>query len=413
VLVGGGLLALLIYATRPEAPRRERSRPPVEVEVKALQPTTHQVVLESQGVVTAGMRSELRAQVEGAVSLDPACESGALVEAGALLAEVDPAAYRLAVEQLRSERAASKAALSEGQVQVANARARLALADERLALSQRQLARTQRLHGEGIASEDDLFTARDQELQVRLDREARAHTLAERVARKATLEEDVGVVSQRLARAELDLARTQVSAPYRARVVSRHVGAGQVVSRGEPLVTLYAVDRLEVSLPLTREQLGFLDLPRAGAPGSAVTLSVRVGAAEQRWEARVVRAEGVVEEGSRQLGIVARVTLADGEAEVPSLRPGDYVTARIAGRTLEKVFELPREVALGGDAVLVVDAETGMLSRRPIRVVWRTKTLLVADQGLAAGDLLCLTPLTFGGGELKVTVRTPGDRAAK
>jgi hypothetical protein len=65
---------------------------------------------------------------------------------------------------------------------------------------------------------------------------------------------------------------------------------------------------------------------------------------------------------------------------------------------------LPRSASMADDVVLIADAE-GLLSRRKLRVVWRTPESLVVTEGLSDGELLCTTPLVFGGESLRVNVR--------
>ena len=67
----------------------------------------------------------------------------------------------------------------------------------------------------------------------------------------------------RVARAERDLERTRLIAPYDGRVRTERVDAGQFVNRGEAVATLYSIDFAEVRLPVHDDDLAFLPLSLA------------------------------------------------------------------------------------------------------------------------------------------------------
>ena len=73
----------------------------------------------------------------------------------------------------------------------------------------------------------------------------------------------------RLTRASRDLARTELTAPFRGRVRTKDVDVGQFVNRGAVIGVLYAVDWAEVRLPLPDRELRWLDLPLGYADGPA------------------------------------------------------------------------------------------------------------------------------------------------
>ena len=61
--------------------------------------------------------------------------------------------------------------------------------------------------------------------------------------------------------AERDLSRTKLHAPFDGLVRNERVNVGQFVTRGESIGTIYATDYVEVRLPISVDQLGFLGLP--------------------------------------------------------------------------------------------------------------------------------------------------------
>lgn len=397
VLLVGGAVSWLLFATRPEPQKRREPERPVEVEALAVRATDYPVRLPSQGTVRARFAGPLASQVAGrVVEVAPGFEDGALVEEGALLVRLEAEDYALAARELEHQLQVADSELAELAVQAKNLEGRQALAKERVELRGDQLQRVQRQREQGVATEDALLAAQVAELQARESRLDLEDSHRALLARQATLRAAREVTARRLARALLDLQRTEVRAPFRARVIQRAVAPGEFVARGATVGELYAEDQLEVRLPLTARQLEFLDLDASEA--SPVALSATVGEATHPWSATLAGAEARVDASSRQLAVIARV---QGDA---ALRPGRFVSAEITGRTLEGVVVIPRAAALAGREVLVVDREAGVVRRRAIQVAYKGVDELVVSSGLSHGELLCTTPVVFAGDSLKVTV---------
>ena len=78
-------------------------------------------------------------------------------------------------------------------------------------------------------------------------------------------------------------------APFTGRVREKSVDLGQFVSPGMSLGSIFATDVVEVSLPITDDQLGQLGLPLAFAEtatqlGPNVAFYGTVGGAPRHWE---------------------------------------------------------------------------------------------------------------------------------
>ena len=80
------------------------------------------------------------------------------------------------------------------------------------------------------------------------------------------------------------------------------------------------------------------------------------------------------------------------DRETPPLKSGLFVEAEITGHTLHDVFLVPRSAVRDGSNVLLID-ENNRLRKRPVTVVWSTRDHVVTNDGLSAGDMLCLTRL--------------------
>lgn len=381
VLAVSGWLARGIVLNPPQAERRQPRPPEIVVEAQPLTRQDYRVQIRSQGTVRPHTRGTLITQLAGQVTeVADSFREGGFFAAGETLLRIDPRDYQIAVTVAEAELARAEAA-----------------------------AREERARAEAAASE-----------WRQLNRGREANELVLRKPQLAAALAATEAARAQLAKAELDLQRTRIQAPYAGRVMSKNVAIGQYVTRGTVLAEIYASDYLEVRLPLTNRQLGFVDLPegpfrdgRAGADTPAVTLSAVVGRREQRWQGRVVRVASTVDTASRQLYVIAQIDNPYGQdngGDPALLRVGQFVNAVIEGELLENVIVVPRAALAEGDELLLVDAD-GRLQRRRVAVVWSDARSAVLADGALTDDhqlLLSLTPLPGVLSGTPVTARVGG-----
>jgi len=386
VLAIASALAFVTVSNRQPAERRSPPSNLTEVDVTTLEPQSYSVRAKTRGTVRPRTESTLIPEVSGRVlSLSPNIREGEFFEAGDLLLEIDPRDYHTEVTVARATLAQTQMSLAEE-----DARARQARRD------------WQRL---GEKGEPDSLVLREPQLAG---------------ARAA-----VASAEARLAQAALNLERTRITAPYAGRVLERNVDVGQYVTPGNVLVRVYAVDYVEIRLPLTNRQLEFVDVPEiyrgddpeTHPPGPVVTLRARIGSKTHEWSGRIVRAEGSIDTRSRQLFVVAQVDdpYGKGPPGRPPLKVGQFVEAEIEGRTLENVFVVPRAAVRTGGEVLLLDSDNRIESKA-VNVLWASTSDVVIGAGLQAGNRLVLTPLGSAAEGLEVAPRDlaqpePGDTA--
>lgn len=375
VVLGGSVAAAVaLIVTGPQAERRPP--PPVIplVEVQTVEATTYQIEVESRGTVSPRTQSTLVPEVSGLiVEVAPSFRNGGFFERGDPLLFIDSRDYENAVTVARAELA----------------QARLSLIEEEAEADQ-ALRDWQRLSERG--EEAPALVAREPQL--------------------ASARAAVAAAGARLRQAEIDLERTRIRAPYAGRVLEKSADVGQYVTSGTVLATIYAVDYVEIRLPLTDEQQSVLRLPEDyrddedhAANGLPVTLYAQIGRQLHEWTGRVVRTEGAIDTRSRQLFVVAQVDDPYARQEGrPPLKVGQFVEARIPGRHLEGVFVLPRGATTGEDEVFVVTTDK-RLQRRPVDVIWRDADHVVIAGGLEAGERISLTPLPFAADGVRVRVQ--------
>jgi len=354
---GFGVAALLLVTGPSIEPQPGEAVAPL-VRTVEVRPQTLRLSTHTNGIVVPRTESELVPEVDGRVTeVSPSLVSGGFFAAGDTLLRIDTLDYKVALDQ---------------------ARAGLTRAESDLDNAERTLKRQQDLVRRGAASDSQ----RDDALN------------RVRIA-DATLRE----ARARLSRAQRDLTRTRIIAPYDGRVRSERVDVGQFVRRGTAVGTIYAVDFAEVRLPVQDEELAYLDLPlgqdSAGAEqtGAPVKLRARFAGDEHTWEGQVVRTEGELDPGTRMVNVVAQVAqpYATNGAR-PPLSVGLFVDAEIMGATLAELVRLPRSAMRGDSRVLVVGQDMRMYFRE-VQVVRRDQDDVYINAGLSAGELVCVSPL--------------------
>lgn len=357
IVAGGFLLAIAIIATGPRPDRQ--ARPPDAPAVQTVEAVreTAQLTVTAHGTVVPKTESDLVAEVAGrVVAVSPSMVSGGFFSKGDVLIEIERIDYEAALAQ---------------------ARAALASAGSELANAELTFNRAEELAATEAVSRADLDQALNQL----------------NVARAAQRQTTAAVL-----RAERDLERTRVTAPFNGRVRTERVDAGQFVSRGESIATLYSTDYAEVRLPVKDQDLAFLpfSLARTDPPSATRTKAVlraEFAGGMHAWEADVVRTEGELDPLSRVVNVIAQVADPyEPEGAAPPLTLGLFVEAEIMGRTVDDVVVVPGTALQSGNRLFVVDA-SNRLSFREAEVVRLTAETAYLRADVSNGEQICVTPL--------------------
>lgn len=349
-------LATVLYVTRPQLESHDIARASVAVRVSSVEPRDLHLTVQSQGTVQPRTESALIPEVSGtAVWISPSLVSGGRFVSGDVLLRIDDRDYR---NNLASAEAAELRARAEAE------------------FARYENERLSTLQSRDLASRSQAENA------------LRGLRVAESGLKEATAA---------LARARLDLERTEIRAPFSGRVRSEQVDLGQFVQRGSPVATLYATDYVEIRLPIADKQLAFLDpeLIRSGVAAldepPPVRLFARFAGRDWNWTGRLVRTEGEIDQKSRMVHVVARVENPEGDGQAP-LPVGLFVNAEIRGQLARGVIELPRVAIRDQNRVLVVDGEN-RLRFRDVELLRIERDSVLVQSGLAAGERVCVSPL--------------------
>lgn len=345
-ILGGTIaVAIALHSLRPEPEKKDVQKPDLLVDVLELESSRASFEIQSQGIVQPRTRTVLSAEVSGSiVAISPKFIAGGVFEAGEVLMRIDPTNYEAAVDR-------SEALLRQRQIENDGA---------------------EKLRQQGYRAEAELAAAAA----------ALASARAELVSAKRSLD------------------KTYIRLPYEGMVLSKDADLGQFVNPGMPIGITFATDFAEVRLPLTDQDLAFVDMPasneitRTGSTsGPAVQLSAIQKGRRQVWNAQIVRSEGVVDEQSRVTYVVAHVDdpyrlHADG---VP-LPIGTFVAANIQASNAVDVMRVPRSAVRGSDQLLfITDQDT--IEIRSVSILRTDASYVYIDAGAEPGERIATTAI--------------------
>lgn len=369
IIVGAIVLSILASMSAEPPKKREQSKPAVMVEVSEVDSRDLTFIVDSQGTVEPKHSTTLVAEVTGQiVDVADNYNAGGFFKKGDMLVQVDPSDYEVAVQQAR-------AALLEAQSELEQEKARARVAEE-----------------EWAAFED-----------------GKAPELGLRKPQLASAVAAVESAQANLAKAERDLERTTIKAPFDSILKSKEADLGQFVSMGSQIALVYDTRNAEVRLPLSDLDMTYILDPAIADKKPRVQLESMVSGESATWQGRLVRTEGVLDESSRVIYGVVEVkdpyNLAADTHPVP-LRYGRFVQAKIEGKPANDIIEVPT-YALNPDGSVWVVPENRKLEKREVEVIRTQDNTSLISSGLEDGDKVVLTQLknALPG----MTVRLPGD----
>ena len=366
ILVASIGVFVSLINTKPVLSTSVKEPVPVAVRALTINLGTMALNVSSEGNVQPKVETKIVAQVAGEVTeLSPSLVAGGDFSKGDVLLKLDPRDYEIAL-------ARSEATLSR------------AMAEQRFAAE--EASRVKSLYNDELASIAQLQNAQ------------RLASVADAALQDAKASID---------RAQIDLDRSVIKAPFNGRVRTEDIDIGQYVPKGAMVAKVYDTDRLEVRLPLADAQLAYLD-PRyaqtglAGDMPASVTLTADYAGTEQSWDAKLLRTEGDISTKSRFLYVIAEVTETVNSNGV-RLPVGLFVDASIQGRTVDNLVSIPRTALRPDNSVMVIDDDE-RLHFRDVSIFKLSDSNAIIASGLASGERISISPLQFVVEGMPVTV---------
>lgn len=301
--------------------------------VIAVTPQTRDIdyVLKALGSVESIHHPLVSAQASGQlVSIET--EEGRAVEAGAVLAHIDPATHQIAADKALAE-------LQRQEVSVDNQR--------------KEVARLQRLADSQSVSKDQLDDQQDN---------------------LAMAQAQLRIATSQMQQAQLMVTKTTVVAPTAGIISRRRVSLGDYVTPGTPLFALVSVDRLKARLAFPEHDAATINI------GQNVTLTSPA--------APRIPAAGVVTGVNPQINTHNRAIEVTVEFDNPGgWLPGGSVDALLVTKRNPGALTLPlTSVVIRSGGTVVFKVVDGRAQMTTVTTGWRDQGWIEILSGISSND---------------------------
>ena len=348
ILAVAAVLVVLLVLTRPETRAELQPLPPSRVLLDTVRLMDIQPVTVITGRLQPVRKAHLRFEVSAQL-IERLVEPGQIVFAGELLLKIEDGDFLDSVDEARAILLLEEEAIDRD-------RRLLELSIKQRALVERELQRLRQLGKESLASRSNYDEVEQRLLRQQADEASLRHSVGTSVSRLQTRR-------AALNRAQRNLRRTRLVAPFAATVNAVNVGVGDYVSSGQPAIDLVQLDELDLSLEVTGTVVSSLSLGRV--------INVTIG------------------EHSRTGKIVAMAADPDANTNTYALRirlsgsglfAGQLARAELPGEFMSQVPVVPLTAVLREEGNnYVFRLSNGHVVKTPIRLIKRHQDLQVID----------------------------------
>lgn len=412
VMIGAAVLWYAVARREPPAqvPASEVAR---NVRVITVEPRDVAPKLVGYGSVTPENIWTGIAQISGrVVYVNPQFRRGALLEEGTEIVRISPVDYRLSVAQAEANIRSAEAVLTELGVNERNTAELLRIEEESLALKKKSVEAKRALLRRGSVAQLSF----DAELRDMLTQKKKVQDLRNALrllpTQKAVQQEQIEVNKSKLADAKLDLERTVIRLPFKARIASVDVEISQYVQSGSKIGVADAIGTAEITAHYSLAHIrDFFDVLRAefkigdqawdqrAAFGRAIGLytivRLRTGERDVTWRGRVARVSDSLDVQTRTIGLITVVDGPYAQAK-PGIRPplvkGMFVEVELRTKKLKQKVAVP-DGALHGGKVYVVGDDSRLVIR-DVATGYKGDGFVVIDKGLDAGERLIVSDIS-------------------
>lgn len=395
-------LAIVIFSTlistRPQAPTQDRPSQAVLVDTQRIDFADLSPTLTLYGRLEAPQMANLRAAVTADV-LEVHVFDGQQVKQGDVLIELDPQEAQLALDQAAAELALIDAQIAAEQSQLKRNEALLITQQQLVDLAKAAVNRAEKLQQSQLSSQALLDESISLQQQQNLTLKQRQFDIQDHPIRIAELNARRQQAQAQLNRAELDLSRTVITAPFDGRISSRQIAKGDRVQIGDALMTLYDMQQLELRASISQRYL--VDIYPVLQKQS---LNATAQIAGQQYQFELQRLAGEV-----NANVAGRDGLFRLKGEPGPLAVGEFVSVQLTLPPRGNSIAIPYSALYGLDRVYRVRdnrLEAVQVSKIGDYSDQDGKSrLLIQSQDLQQGDVIITTQLPNAINGLAVSVK--------
>ncbi len=351
VLGLGVLIVVIMVLTKSKGKRVAPTPPKTAVHVIRAMPQNTRAKVVAQGLVSPAKQVVLNAELTGTIAWTAnTFRPGGIFKQGDVIARIDDRDYRIALKEKLSQAKSAELALRQE--------------------SERQQLAGQEWEviapGQAPHEQNNALALRSPQLN----------------AAKLALEAAQSGVS----RAQLNLARTTLRAPFNAFLQTKSVDVGQFVGMGAPIATLVGSDAYWITASVPVAALSML-----GDHNKAIAI------VQQNTGNEIIERKAQVLEVLRDVDLQTRRAKITLEIKNPNtgkmpLLVGSYVTVTLTGREINDTFKLPDVAVHERERVWVVD-DKNKIHPKKITVLWQEGSDLVVTGDIAKNDRVVASPM--------------------
>ena len=331
--------------------------------------------IDSHVASTANLRAlrnvSLLSQATGVVERVD-IEEGAYVAKGKLLCLLDDRELQINLDL-------AKQRLEQTKVQLESASIARDKINSQIGAKEAELERNSKALEEGLVSDTDVELIRNQLAELQHDERAQKAAVRENQYR-------VEELTAEIAKVEVQISHTRITAPFAGRIVERTVELGQTIRANDPLFKLASFSPLYADIYVSE-----LDSRRV-KPGQPVSVALDA-MGDESSSGKVVRVSPVVDDSTGTVKVTAQLSNPSAE-----LRPGAFVRVMIRTDTVEDAVLIPKSAVLEDDGetyVFVNDGETAR--RKKVELGYENGASVEVRSGVSEGDQIVVA----GQGSLK------------
>ena len=345
------LLAVVIFVymsrTRPESKPIDAAEKSWTVDTEQARPGAWSVTLTLYGKVESLWSSTLAAGINADV-LEVSVREGDAVREGDVLISLDDRDARLMLQQSEADVAQARARIQAQQVRHESDLETLPRERKLLKLSSDEVTRLQDLARKKVSSQSTLDTARQalerQAISVaKLNQSINGHQ-----PMMAELESNLARALALQQKAELELARATIKAPFNGLVAQVQAAPGRRVRSGDALVEVFDTDALVFRALIPQRYLPIIN--QARKDGQELLVSGILDG--QQLRGKLTNLTARVNQGSG--GVEA---LFEIQSEVSTLQQGRLVQLQLTLPQQPGLIALPHEAMYGTDQIYRVDQD--------------------------------------------------------
>ena len=396
------VLIIIIFKTiQPQPPVKAQEEATWTVQTQELSNGAKSPHLELYGRVESPHTATISAIIEADVRSLETSEGNA-VNCGQLLIRLDDTDAKIAYDDKASYVTELEAQIESEKNRYKNDLSALKLEKSLVALAEKKLAREEKTSKTNLTSQSSFDTQRQALENQKLALSARQLNVNDHPARLAQLESRLLRQRALAQKAQNDLERATVLAPFDGIILKTMISPGERVRPGEAMLEMYATDHVELRAQLPHK---FISIVKQSLLDQ-LPLEATVKTDNGEITVTLSRISGSIDDGNH--GVDALFTVDSGQAD--SLTIGDTLNMTLRLPAIDGIYSVPVSSIYGTNRIYRIEDERLVaikVEKLGNQYQDGRQFILVRSDTLDAGDQIITTQLPHAVSGLKVEVRNP------